>query len=145
MARRLLASWRVAALAAPDVVVAADRLWAWLATRWPGCNWRSEVPVMQALGTRLLSGRIDLVVEHEGGLAILDHKTFPGGADAWPARAAQALPQLAAYAGALSAATGRKVTTLAIHLPVAGVVLPFDAGEGWTAPSLATNDAGARE
>ena len=145
MARRLLASWRVAALAAPDVVVAADRLWAWLATRWPGCSWRSEVPVMQALGTRLLSGRIDLVVEHEGGLAILDHKTFPGGADAWPARAAQALPQLAAYAGALSAATGRKVTTLAIHLPVAGVVLPFDAGEGWSAPSLATTDAGARE
>ena len=61
------------------------------------------------------------------------------------ARAAQALPQLAAYAGALSAATGRKVTTLAIHLPVAGVVLPFDAGEGWTAPFLATTSAGARE
>jgi ATP-dependent helicase/nuclease subunit A len=122
LAARLLRSWGVAALSPADVVKSADRLWGWLALRWPGCNWRTEVPVFQRIGMQRLSGRVDLVVEHPEGLVVLDHKTFPGRLDDWASRAAAHLPQLRAYAGALESATGRPVTGLVLHLPVAGVV-----------------------
>jgi hypothetical protein len=53
---------------------------------------------------------------------VLDHKTFPGRLDDWASGAAAHLPQLRAYARTLEAATGRRVTGLVRHLPVAGVV-----------------------
>jgi hypothetical protein len=104
------------------VVHSADRVWAWLERRWPGCTWRAEVLVFQRVGMQRLSGRVDLVVEHAEGLIVLDHKTFPGRLDDWASRAAAHLPLRRAYAGALEAATGRRVTGLVLHLPVAGVV-----------------------
>lgn len=122
MAARLLRAWGVAALSPAGVVEGADRLWAWLGRRWPGCNWWAEMPVFQRVGMQRLSGRVDLVVEHDAGLVVLDHKTFPGRLDDWASRAADHLPQLRAYAGALESATGRRVTGLVLHLPVAGVV-----------------------
>jgi ATP-dependent exoDNAse (exonuclease V) beta subunit len=122
MAARLLRAWGVAALSPGDVVQAADRLWAWLRVTWPGCTWRAEVPVFQRIGMQRLSGRVDLVVEHAEGLVVLDHKTFPGRPDDWASRTAAHLPQLRAYAGALESATGRPVTGLVLHLPVAGLV-----------------------
>jgi len=128
LAARLLRAWGVAALSPADVVQGADRLWAWLGRRWPGCNWRAEVPVFQRIGMQRVSGRVDLVVEHAAGLIVLDHKTFPGRSDDWLPRAALHLPQLRAYAGALEAATGRRVTGLVLHLPVAGVVHEVGAG-----------------
>lgn len=123
MAARLLRNWGVSALTPAQVVTAGDRLWAWLRRRWPGCSWRSEVPVLQAVGAQRLSGRVDLLVEHAGGLAVIDHKTFPGRTEYWPGRAAAHLPQLEAYAAVLEAATGRPVTAIAMSLPVAGHVL----------------------
>jgi ATP-dependent exoDNAse (exonuclease V) beta subunit len=125
-----LEAWGLAALTSANVVLAGDRLWEWLRARWPGCTWRSEVPVFRRLGRQRLSGRVDLLVEHAGGLAVLDHKTFPGRAEEWPVRAAEHLPQLRTYAGALEAATGRQVTELALHLPVGAVVLVFQGGGG---------------
>jgi ATP-dependent exoDNAse (exonuclease V) beta subunit len=130
MAERLLRRWGVGALTAAQVVTAADRLWAWLRRRWPGCTWRSEVPVLTVVGARRLSGRVDLLVEYPGGLAVIDHKTFPGRAEHWPDRAAAHLPQLEAYAAALEAATGRRVTEIALHLPVAGTLLLVESGAG---------------
>ena len=127
LAARLLHSWGVSALSPADVLEGADRLWAWLGQRWPGSNWRAEVPVFQRIGMQRLSGRVDLVVEHPEGIAVLDHKTFPGRLEDWASRAAEHLPQLRAYAGALESATGRPVTGLILHLPVAGMVHEFGA------------------
>lgn len=62
MAARLLRAWQVAALPPADVVLTADRLWARLRQRWPGCSWRSEVPVVARYGAQRLSGRVDLLV-----------------------------------------------------------------------------------
>lgn len=126
MAARLLHGWSVSALAAADAVIAADRLWEWIGTRWPGATWRSEVPVFQRIGERRVSGRIDLLVEHAEGLSVIDHKSFPGDAAQWPARAAVHAPQLAAYAALLTKATGRPVTDIMLHLPVGGVLLRLD-------------------
>jgi ATP-dependent exoDNAse (exonuclease V) beta subunit len=124
-AAQLLQSWAVSALTATQAVTAADRLWSWLRQRWPGCTWQSEVPVLQVVGAQRISGRVDLVVEHAGGLAVIDHKTFSGRSEHWPDRAAAHLPQLEAYAAVLEAATGRRVTELALHLPVTGQMLLF--------------------
>lgn len=120
LAARLLRAWGATALSPPDVVQAANRLWAWLRRRWPDCSWHTEVPVFQRIGMQRLSGRVDLLVEHGDGLVVVDHKTFPGRLDDWRTRAAAHVPQLQAYAGTLESATGRHVTGLVLHLPVAG-------------------------
>lgn len=124
-AARLLATWEVTALSAADAVAAADRLWAHLAGAFPGARLRAEWPVRQVKDGRVLTGRVDLVVEHAEGLAVVDHKSFPGGAEHWPARVAEHAPQVGAYAAVLEAATGRRVTRRALHLPVGGVVLSW--------------------
>jgi hypothetical protein len=54
---------------------------------------------------------------------IVDHKSFPGGTEQAIARAQTHAPQLAAYAAAIRAATGRPVLGCWIHLPVAGLVV----------------------
>lgn len=122
----LLKRWDIAALAAQDVIAAADRLRASIENLWPGANVHREWPVSAMLGEQRLEGRIDMIVEHEGGFAIIDHKSFPGGAEHWPARCGKYRPQLEAYASALTAATRKPVTGLYLHLPVAGVLLAIE-------------------
>uniref|UniRef100_UPI0022EB3CCD 3'-5' exonuclease n=1 Tax=Falsiroseomonas oryzae TaxID=2766473 RepID=UPI0022EB3CCD len=141
MAEALLRRWGVSALAPEDVVTAGDRLWAWLRRRWPGCSWRSEVPVLQRQGAQMLVGRVDLLVRHEAGLAVIDHKSFPGGRDQALDRAAAHQPQLDAYAAALAAAEGRPVTDRLIHLPVVGVLLALASSA--FAPSAAASRTGS--
>jgi hypothetical protein len=79
--------------------------------------------VLQRQGAQMLVGRVDLLVRHAAGLAVIDHKSFPGGRDKALDRAAAHQPQLDAYAAALAAAEGRPVTDRLIHLPVVGVLL----------------------
>ena len=120
MATTLLRAWGVGDVLQPeDCLIAADRLWAFVRQRYGAeAQLLREWPVQQrfADGSEL-HGRIDLLVRHAGGIAVIDHKSFPG-ADA-KARAATYLPQLGAYADALSAA-GEAVSELVVHLPVVG-------------------------
>lgn len=82
------------------------------------CVWRTSVPIDEVA-----------LLRHQlrKGIAVLDHKTFTGRLEDWASRAAEHLPQLRAYAGALESATGRPVTGLILHLPVAGMVHEFGA------------------
>jgi ATP-dependent exoDNAse (exonuclease V) beta subunit len=123
LASAILTRWRIAGLLAEDALLAADRLWGYIEARWPDATVRREVPVFHHLGQQRRVGRVDLVVEHSHGLAVLDHKAFPGESEHWPARCGEYLPQLRAYAGALAAATGKHVTFIGLHLPVAGAIL----------------------
>lgn len=123
LAERLLAAWGVSQVASGDLVAAADRFWSHLDEAFPGARHLRELPVVQFVDGTVTSGRADLVLEHADGLALYDHKTFPGGAEAWPREVASYAPQLDAYAGILSRAAKRGVTRRAIHLAVAGVVL----------------------
>jgi ATP-dependent exoDNAse (exonuclease V) beta subunit len=68
----------------------------------------------------VLAGTADLVARVPGGLALIDHKTFPGSPAAALARLPRYAGQLAAYADALEAATNLPVISLWIHLPVVG-------------------------
>jgi ATP-dependent exoDNAse (exonuclease V) beta subunit len=127
LARRLLAASNLLALLAPEALVrAGDQLRSWVESRWPGATWHREVPVTAAVGTphgtRRVQGTIDLLLETPEGVVIIDHKSFPGGANQWTAKAAEFAPQLAAYAHVLTAA-GRSVVGMYAHFTIgAGVV-----------------------
>jgi len=127
LARRLLAASNLQGLLAPEALVrAGDQLRAWVESQWPGATWHREVAVTAAVstphGTRRVQGTIDLLLETPEGVVIIDHKSFPGGATQWAAKAQEFAPQLAAYAHALTAA-GKRVLGLFVHFTVgAGVV-----------------------
>lgn len=131
MAGELLERWGVAGAVEPaSVVEASDRLTQWLADRWPGATLRREWPLAHRFeGGTVLQGTADLVVETEDELVVIDHKSFPGNREAAVARAVEFAGQLASYADALRAATGKRVGETFIHLPISGLVVSVSAVE----------------
>ncbi|MCC6763626.1 MAG: UvrD-helicase domain-containing protein [Deltaproteobacteria bacterium] len=127
MADGLLKRWGVeTALRPDDLLDASDRLRAWVEARFPGSVWHREWPLQhrQPDGT-IVRGTADLVIEHSGGFAVIDHKSFPGTAEQAAHRAVAYTGQLAAYAAAVTAARGRPVTGCFVHLPVLGAIVPM--------------------
>lgn len=122
-ADRILHRWGVHQVQAQDVLDACDRLNQHLGGLWPSLRLHRETPIHARLGDQLVSGRIDLLAEHDTGYAVIDHKSFPGSRDTWEARAAGYGPQLGLYAEALEAATGRPCEALYIHMPIVGALL----------------------
>lgn len=130
LARRLLEAWQVTALAPEDLVSAADRFWSHIASAYPAAGLRKEWPVLQVAAGSITGGRADLVVEHADGLALYDHKTFPGEEARWEEEMKSYAPQLASYAAILGEASGRSVTRQAVHLATAGVILVVETANG---------------
>lgn len=62
-----------------------------------------------------------MLIETPDGFVIVDHKTYSG-KDALE-RTRQYAPQLFAYRRAVEAASGRKVASLLLHLPICGKVV----------------------
>jgi ATP-dependent exoDNAse (exonuclease V) beta subunit len=131
MAAALFASWDVPGALLPEhCVLAADRLWRFVRERYgEGAEVLREWPV-QARRTddQQVRGRVDMLVRWPGGVAVVDHKSFPGEDSA--TRAAAHVPQLRAYAGAMAAIGGEECTEVVVHLPVLGMVWTF----GYTRP-----------
>ena len=123
LAGRILSRWGVHQVRAQDILDACDRLNRHLGGLWPGGRLYRETPVFARIGDQLVSGRIDLLAEHQTGFAVIDHKSFPGSRDTWDARAAGYGPQLGLYAEALEAAAGRPCEALYIHMPIVGALL----------------------
>jgi ATP-dependent exoDNAse (exonuclease V) beta subunit len=86
-----------AALTSPTVQRAAERQ-----------HWR-ETYVGTEVGDRVLEGFVDLVYRDDDGLVIVDYKTDAAPVSALDVRVAFYRPQMAAYAAALSAATGQPI------------------------------------
>lgn len=122
-AEAILERWGVHQVKAQDVLDACDRLNAHLNGLWPTGRLHRETPVFARLGHQLVSGRIDLLAEHDAGFAIIDHKSFSGSRDTWEARAVGYGPQLGLYADALEAAASRPCDALYIHMPIVGALL----------------------
>lgn len=122
-ADRILSRWGVHEVQAQDVLDACDRLDRHLADLWPTGQLHRETPIHARLGNQLVSGRIDLLAEHDTGFAVIDHKSFPGSRDGWDARAADYGSQLGLYAEALEVAAGRPCNALYIHMPIVGALL----------------------
>jgi hypothetical protein len=146
LAQRLVDGHEVAGAVDPsDVPKVADALTAWVEGRFGARGtWLREWPVRWLVPTdprRLLIGEIDLAIELPGGFVIIDHKSFPGDADARDARAKAYAGQLAAYAAAMHAATGKPVLGTFIHFPVRGEVqevrIPDGAFARWLGVPIA--------
>ena len=119
MAGELLVRFEAAAhFGAHDLVEAADRLWRFIDATWPGCRLRREEPLLRRLpGRSVVRGQIDLLVEHDAGFAIIDHKTT------LDTNATGYAGQLRAYAEGVVEATRKTVTDTLIHFPVSGIVV----------------------
>jgi hypothetical protein len=79
------------------------------------------------MGLQRIRGRIDLLIESGNGFVILDHKIYPGRPDTWEKRVIGYGPQLNLYAQLCTAATGKPIKGLFVHLPVAGAMLRIEA------------------
>jgi len=112
-----------ASLTAESLLSASDSLRAFVANRWPGAIWHREVPVSAALdtehGLRRIEGTIDLLLQTPAGFVIIDHKSFPGNAALWAAKALEYAPQLLTYAMTI-AMSGGLVIGQFIHFTVGG-------------------------
>ena len=75
------------------------------------------------VGNQRVAGRIDLLLEADDGFIVIDHKTFPGPADTWAEKAEEFAPQLSLYARMVAQATGKKVSTSFVHMPIVGVMI----------------------
>jgi len=126
----ILARWGVHQVRTPDVLEASERLDAQLRSLWPEGRFHREAPVSARMDGQLISGRIDLLVEHQDGYAIIDHKSFPGPPETWAGRAAGYGPQLKLYAEAVETATGLPCPGLFIHMPIVGVLLQVEPLNG---------------
>lgn len=114
-----------------ELVVAASRLWAWIAARFPGARMHREWPICHRTGAgTLVVGTADLVLAARGGVVVIDHKTFPGTAEAAAWRALGYAGQLAAYADAIRAATGAAIASTWIHFPVRGRLVEIRLAAG---------------
>ncbi|MGP9819339.1 UvrD-helicase domain-containing protein [Salinarimonas sp. NSM] len=122
-ATRLIAAWGAAPLAPEDLLEMSRRLAAFLADRYPDAGLAPEWPVHLPDGDRVLAGRIDLLVDAGETLAIVDHKSFPGGVEDGDARLAAFAGQAGLYARAVSRATGRPCGDLWLHQPIVGRVV----------------------
>jgi ATP-dependent exoDNAse (exonuclease V) beta subunit len=124
LAERLLKAWGVTALDPRDVVTMGSRFRYFVDQQWPGATLRREAPVIHREGNRTLSGRIDVVVEAADVIVIVDHKSFPGGRSQWIEQARKHAGQLRRYREAVAASLSTpKPVALALHQPIAGVVL----------------------
>ncbi|AJR24399.1 MULTISPECIES: UvrD-helicase domain-containing protein [unclassified Sphingobium] len=122
-AQAILDRWGVHQVAAKDVLEANERLFAEISKRWPSGRIHRETPVSARIGDQLVTGRIDLLVEHDSGFAIIDHKSFPGSPDSWDARAVGHGSQIQLYADALDKARPGVPCELFIHMPIVGGLL----------------------
>jgi ATP-dependent helicase/nuclease subunit A len=121
-----LLKWGAPQLAAADLVLAGDRLTAFLSARFPEGQIRREWPVHAAVGEQVVDGRLDLLVELEAGYIIVDHKSFPGIVETDEERLLAAAGQLSTYARALEIATGKPTLGFWLHQPIAGRALRLE-------------------
>ena len=63
-----------------------------------------------------------LSIETAQGFVVIDHKSFPGSADAALSKAKAFSGQLQAYADAVHASSGKPVVSMWIHFPVLGMM-----------------------
>ncbi len=130
-ARRILQGYELSdKFDAAGLVTAGERLEAFVAQRFPGARWLTEVTVTApAEGGSQWDGAIDLFLElQDGSVAVLDHKSFFGKEEHVKDRAAEYSGQLAAYSAAVRAC-GRKLASVGLHLPLGGQICwMVDAG-----------------
>jgi len=128
IAARCLSAFSVTGILSPaDIVASGDRFLKWVADRYPGAQWHTEVV---ASGPRAAGGRwhgaIDLLLRLANGrVVVIDHKSAPIRREHCIAKAHQFAGQIAAYREVLEAGE-EKVEASWIHFPMAGMLVEFN-------------------
>jgi len=131
LAADLLERHGLAGAALPDEMVRrSDELRATLGRLYPVSRWHREWPILLRQGKTVVTGFADLILDTEAGWVVIDHKSFKGRRDQWAAKAAEYTGQLAAYAGAMRAASGREVVGVWVHFVVGGGLVRMSGGGG---------------
>nr|WP_231420827.1 UvrD-helicase domain-containing protein [Sphingomonas sp. Leaf205] len=120
LGKSILDRWNVPQITPADLVTIADRLHAFVASRFPGATVLREWPVHAEDGLQVLSGRLDLLVDLGDGYAIIDHKSFPGSVAFDEARLRAFAGQVSIYARAIQRVTGRTKFEYWVHQPISG-------------------------
>jgi ATP-dependent exoDNAse (exonuclease V) beta subunit len=103
----------------------------WLSSRWLGARPHAEIPLMSILQNgQVLNGRVDLLLETNGGWVLFDHKSSQLAIDKWGQLANEYCAQLESYALGIERTTGKKVIEQWLFLPVAGGALSIER-LGW--------------
>lgn len=130
-AEAILQRWGMAEhLRASDALVTSDRLRGFLASRFPGARVRRELPIRASVGSQDVVGRVDCLLEFEGGFAIIDHKAIRGRGELWDVVARAHAPQLALYADAVASVTGMRCNGAFVHMPMVGLVVEIHPAGG---------------
>jgi ATP-dependent exoDNAse (exonuclease V) beta subunit len=122
-ARSMLLRWGAPEVAPADLVGAADRLYDFVDQRFQGGSRMREWPIHAAEELQVIAGRIDMLIELNGDLAIIDHKSFPGSMDLDEERLKAFGGQVDLYSRALRRVSGRDCQEYWIHQPIAGLML----------------------
>ena len=124
MATDLLAVHNQRCMLNPEELVAsADRLMSFIRNEWPGGAAWKELPIRLLRQGREVAGVADLVVERENEFFLIDHKSFPGSTEQCRKRALEYEDQIEAYAEELEKATGKRCAGMAVHFPIAGLIV----------------------
>jgi ATP-dependent helicase/nuclease subunit A len=120
-----------AALDAGEVLACAERLREKLEELFDPKRVLAEWPVTAVVDNdQALSGWIDVLLETESGWVVIDHKSFPGGREAWADKALGYSGQLEAYQRAVETATDRPVVSQWIHFSVGGGLVEVKLAQG---------------
>lgn len=123
-----LMRWGVPQVAPTDLVTIADRLHAFVGTRFAGAPAFREWSVHAEDGLQVLSGRLDLLIDLGDGYAIIDHKSFPGSVAIDEVRLREFAGQMSLYARAIERVTGRTRFEYWVHQPIAAVMTRIEIG-----------------
>jgi ATP-dependent helicase/nuclease subunit A len=120
--QEILKNWGVeTALEPADLLLAGEKLHAFMNKHYPGCKVLKEWPIfLRNEQNQVMQGWIDVLVETANGYVIIDHKSYPGTDN--EERIIEYAPQLMAYKAAVEKATGQPVIGLLLHLPVRGLI-----------------------
>lgn len=121
-AEAMLMRWGVPQVASADLVTIADRLHAFVGSRFGEATALREWHVHAEDGLQVLSGRLDLLVDLGDGYAIIDHKSFPGSVALDEERLRAFAGQVSVYARAIERVTGRSRFEYWVHQPIAAVM-----------------------
>jgi ATP-dependent exoDNAse (exonuclease V) beta subunit len=130
LVEQLLASFGLPGCLDPrEVVFAATRFWSWCDVRFAGSRIHREWPIAHRRESgSIIAGTADLVLSTSDAFVLVDHKSFPGAADAASVRALGYAGQLDAYARGIAAATRRRCVSSWIHFPVIGKLVEVRFG-----------------
>lgn len=123
-ASSLVDRWGVGAYLEATHLIAAGEQWLeWINRAYPGAAVRTEVPFTwtNELG-QSTSGWMDTLIETtDGGLIVVDHKTYPGETPSDHLRK-HYVGQMTVYSNAIENITGSKPSQAILHLPLIGEV-----------------------